>query len=98
MPMSHVVIIIEPHGRGVPEAILNDRSPRPGEVSPSAGPPKQHSIWAPVGPQLGKVGPGMGPGWARLGPILECCLGSPHKDRLQAAHHGAVATGLGQLS
>ena len=23
-------IIIEPHGRGVPEAILNDRSPRPG--------------------------------------------------------------------
>ena len=22
--------IIEPHGRGVPEAILNDRSPRPG--------------------------------------------------------------------
>ena len=23
-------IIIEPHGRGVPEAILNDRSPLPG--------------------------------------------------------------------
>ena len=26
--------------------------------------PKQHSMWAPVGPQLGKVGPQMGPGWA----------------------------------
>ena len=30
--------------------------------------PKQHSIWAPVGPQLG-------PNWAQLGPIWECCLG-----------------------
>ena len=38
--------------------------------------PKQHSMWAPVGPQLGKVGPQMGPGWARLGPIWECCLGN----------------------
>ena len=37
--------------------------------------PKQHSIWAPAGPQLGKVGPQMGPGWAWLGPIWECCLG-----------------------
>ena len=26
--------------------------------------PKQHSMWAPVGPQLGKVGPQMVPGWA----------------------------------
>ena len=26
--------------------------------------PKQHSMWAPVGPQLGKAGPQMGPGWA----------------------------------
>ena len=26
--------------------------------------PKQHSMWAPVGPKLGKVGPQMGPGWA----------------------------------
>ena len=37
--------------------------------------PKQHSMWAPVGPQLGTVGPRLGPGWARLGPIWECCLG-----------------------
>ena len=29
--------------------------------------PKQHSMWAPVGPQLGKVGPQMGPGWAPFG-------------------------------
>ena len=27
-------------------------------------PPKQHSMWAPVGPQLGKLGPQMVPGWA----------------------------------
>ena len=26
--------------------------------------PKQHSVWALVGPQLGKIGPQMGPGWA----------------------------------
>ena len=36
--------------------------------------PKQHSMWAPVGPQLGKVGPQMGPGWARLGPNLGMLL------------------------
>ena len=39
--------------------------------------PKQHSMWAPVGPRLGQVGPQLGPGWARLGPIWECCLGVP---------------------
>ena len=45
---------------------------------PREGPlPKQHSMWAPVGPQLGTVGPRLGPGWARLGPIWECCLGTP---------------------
>ena len=32
-------------------------------------------MWAPVGPRLGKVGPQIGRGWARLGPIWECCLG-----------------------
>ena len=26
--------------------------------------PKQHSMWAPFGPQLGQVGPQLGPGWA----------------------------------
>ena len=26
-------------------------------------------MWAPVGPQLGKVGPQMGPGWADWGPF-----------------------------
>ena len=38
-----VEIIIEPHGRGVPEAILNDRSPRAGRPecgrSPHEGQP-----------------------------------------------------------
>ena len=33
--------------------------------------PKQHSMWAPVGPQLGTVGPRLGPGRARLGPIWD---------------------------
>ena len=37
--------------------------------------PKQHSIWAPVGPQLGQGGPQLGPSRAQLGPSWECCLG-----------------------
>ena len=32
--------------------------------------PKQHSIWAPVGPQLGQVGPQLGPTGAQLGICL----------------------------
>ena len=31
---------------------------------------KQHSIWAPVGPQLAPVGPQLGPSWAPVGPQL----------------------------
>ena len=37
--------------------------------------PKQHSIWAPVGPLLGQGEPQLGPSWAQLGPSWECCLG-----------------------
>ena len=43
-------------------------------VSTSRRLPKQHSMWAPIGPQLG-------PGWARLGPIWECCLGGAISNR-----------------
>ena len=35
-----------------------------------SGIPKQHSMWAPVGPQLGKIGPRMGLTGAHLGMLL----------------------------
>ena len=72
---SHVVYV---NYTGAPQTALRPSQARK-DNKPSDRPhrsqPKQHSMWAPVGPQLGKVGPQMGPGWARLGPIWECCLG-----------------------
>ena len=55
--------------------------------------PKQHSMWAPVGPQLGTVGPRLGPSWARLGPIWECCLGGRGKRPFSIASGTALPCG-----
>ena len=68
-----------------------DTNRRCGHTRVTGGVPKQHSIWAPVGPQLGQVGPRLGPGWAQLGPIWECCLGiylAHHTHRIGCSENG----------